>query len=334
MMYNVNDYGIYGDGQPCGEALAALLTRIPDGSVIYFQSGLYADMFDIRSTGRRGLTFCGDGEATILQRRPSAGGDMLHFESCQDITIRDLTLDMHALGQFGGVAIYDSTRIRVERCHIYDSAPPPIGSKDRRALHFFTTGAGGNSDLWIADNLIEDLQLDVHCSRRVTIRNNTLRRGVVTAALAIVSGIDGAVAEDYYIADNLIDSPSGGGVAVLLDPFSTSNCVFRRIAITQNTIVMGPQTKRGISIGTTNNSQPSAGNVFEDMTIDGNTIVCNDPAARDAYIFGNNSVTANITMDGWRVANNRIRGNGTGAGIDLRRQSRLLVTDNHVTGAA
>ena len=334
MYYNVTDYGLSGDGTTSNlEPLRALLSSITDGATIYFPAGVYADILDIRLDNRANLTFCGDGAASVLRRRPTASGDMLHFHGCNDITFYGLSFDMRSISQFGGLVCKDGQRWRVSRCRFFDSTPLPIGNKDRRAVHFFTETGAGNSDIWVTDCLIEGLQLDVHCSRRVQIQNNTLRQGVVTGGLTIVSGISGAIAEDYHISGNLIDSPIGSGIAVLLDPFSNSNCAFRRIAITNNTIVMGPQTKRGIYVGTTNNSQPSAGNVFEDMTIVDNTIVCTHPAARDAYIFGNNSATANIVMDGWRVANNRIRGNGTGAGIDLRRQTQSLVTNNHVTGA-
>jgi hypothetical protein len=241
---------------------------------------------------------------------------------------------MCGLDRFGGIVCYDGQRWRAERLHIYDSAPPPVGSKDRRSLHFFTETGAGNRDVTIRDCTIEDLQLDVHATRRARVTGNTLRRGVVTGALLIVSGVDGVTMEDYLIADNLIESPIGSGIGVLLDPFSTNNCTFRSITIRNNHIAMGPQTGRGVYLGTTNNAQASMGNVFQDIRVEGNTILCADAGVRDAYIFGNNSLTANIACDGWVVTGNRIRGNGTGAGVDLRRMTNTTQSPNYLTGAS
>lgn len=333
-----SDYGMYGYGESCGAAFRHILSIMPNGSSLYLPAGLYADFLDVEIVNRHDLTFYGDGHATILQRTNtvSGSGDMFRFRGCTGIQFRDMAFDQNGLDRFGGIVAYDAARWRVNGCRFFDSNPPPVGTKDRRSLYFgLPESTSGNRDIWIDGNLIEGLQLDMHAGQRVHISHNTLRGGVLTAGIAIVSGRDGLTIEDYLITGNLIDSPVGSGIGVSLDPASTNNGMMQRITITDNVIRIGPQTTRGIYLGSTNNGTASSGNTMRDISVLNNTITVTDGNTRtyDALIFGNNSITANVSFENWQIIGNVLRGNNTGRGIDVRRGVNALTTPNVIVGA-
>lgn len=333
MQYDVTQHGLVGDGLTSNnEALTALLNSVPDGSVLYFPSGIYADLYDHRIANRARFTFCGDGAASVLQRRGNPTGGFATFTACQDITIRDLAFDAHGCAEFGGVQVVGGSRWRVERCRFFDGNLIPPTNKDRYSLLF--SSAAPNCDLWITDCLIEDQQLDLRNCQRVQVRGNTILRSPVTGGIEIVSLGSNMLIEDILIESNLIQDAWGAGIGVTLDNAADANVIMRRIKVVNNLILLGTQTKRGIYLGTNNSSIASGGGcVFSDFDVSGNTVVVRDGITRvfDSLIFGNNSVAAAITCSGWRVAGNRIRGNGTGYGVDVRKQTLPDVSGNHIT---
>jgi len=134
----------------------------------------------------------------------------------------------------------------------------------------------------------------------------------------------------------LIDPPKIG-FAVELDPPANNNCTFRRITIINNKIIRTKTGGRGILVGTPDNSKPTTGNVFEDITIKDNVMRVDATAPQPgAMIFANSSVRAGITFQRLTVSGNTFENNGPaniGYAIDLRRLQNSVVADNTLKGA-
>ena len=88
-----------------------------------------------------------------------------------------------------------------------------------------------HEDLWISDNIIEDLQLEVDAAQRAHIVRNQISRPTRTAAIGAFSLANGEFAEDYEIAYNQSTDAqvSAGAIAINLDPPQTSNYRYSRM---------------------------------------------------------------------------------------------------------
>jgi polygalacturonase len=331
---NVAAFGARGDGvKDDTAAIQAAINAASAGSTIYFPAGTYL-VSGLILERRSGLSLAGEGHQSIIQQK-AGGSRLLTCNACRDIAIEKLTFDANGIHAYGGVVFYASERIRIDHNWYIDSAPKPLGATDRYSF-VFGKGAAPSQDIQIRHNIIEDLQLEVDHSRRVVIEGNLVSRAVQAGGIGIFSVGDGAVAEDYLITRNTIVDPYGSGFSVLIDPPKSRNCVFRNITIADNEIVLSKRASYGVRIGTGDNSQATAGNVFDDIVIKNNRIriAAGAPAARQ-MIFANTSTAAAIVFNRLTVSGNRVDGEGGSKhfAIDLRRVQHSTVTANTIRNA-
>lgn len=295
--------------------LSALMDAAPDGSQIYFPNGIYSISSQITKTDRR-LTFVGESWDAVIRRTGSAV-KVLQFNGGSNIELRNIGFDANGITSYGGICFYSVKGVRVQDCHAFDSnkADVATGSGTDRYAFLFGVGGSPSENVWITDNLIENLQLEVDYGKNVHIQRNISIGSVLTGAIGVFTINDNLTLEDYVIEDNIIINPSAGrGIVVGLDPASTSGCIFRRIKIRNNTLLLTNAGTNGILVGTGNNGVATTGNIFEDIEIEDNRIVV--PASRtaaDEQIFANSSATAAFVFKRLSVRRNKIFGNAVAA---------------------
>jgi Purple acid Phosphatase, N-terminal domain len=178
------------------------------------------------------------------------------------------------------------------------------------------------------------LQLEVDHARRVEIRHNTIRRGTQTAGIGLFTLNDGAVLEDYLIEENVIIDPAGSafGITVHLDPQETSNCMVRRLRILNNSIIRNTSSGIGISIGTTFIYAITTGNIFEDITVEGNILWTKSSAppqsefiramSNDNFVFNRLTIKDNI------ILSNGLQDPASDAALQVRYSKSSLISGN------
>jgi Pectate lyase superfamily protein len=312
-------------------AIQAAINAAKAGETIYFPSGTY-DVSNFVVKNRSGLSFVGDARNSVIRQKAGAPR-IATFEGSRDIRITKLAFDANGIASYGGVIFYAARNVRIENTWFTDSAPKPRGSTDRYAF-VFGRGAQPSQEIQIRNNIIEDLQLEVNHSKGVVIESNTVHRAVATAGIGIFTVGDSAVAEDYQITRNTIVDPFGAGFAVVIDPPTSRHCVFRRITIANNQVVLSKTDAHGVRIGTGDNSQITTGNVFEDIVIKDNRIrIATTAPVPSQMIFANSSAKAGIVFQRLTVSGNEIENNGprgTEYAIDLRRIQHSVVAANRV----
>lgn len=86
--------------------------------------------------------------------------------------------------------------------------------------------------------------VEVDHSKRVVITNRENSYcSRFHASLNCIS-IDGAIAEDYQITNNMVIDSLGDGFSIVVDPATNGHCVFRRITLAANRVIRTPY--RGI----------------------------------------------------------------------------------------
>jgi polygalacturonase len=333
---NVRSFGARGDGVADDTAaIQAAITAAQNGATIRFPAGTY-DVANIIVKNRSGLSFVGEGRNSVIKQK-SGAPRIATFQGSRDIVISRLVFDANGITSYGGVMFYDSTAVRIENNSFFDSAPKLIRLADRYSV-VFGKGASPSQDIQILNNTIDDLQLEVDYARKVVIEGNTVSRAVNTAGIGIFSIGDNAVAEDYLITRNKVIDPIGAGFSVGIDPPTNNNCIFRRITIANNQVIRRRTSGYGVRIGTPNSSQKTTGNIFEDIAIKDNDLRTEKNApAPDRFIFANSSPTAGIVFNALTIRGNRLlneRSGGKGYAIDLRRIQKSLIADNRIRGAA
>jgi len=334
-IFNVRDFGARGDDAADDTAaIQRTVNAAPDGASVYFPPGIYqVGNFFVRNRSR--LSFVGEGETSIIKQRTGAPR-IATFEQARDVTITKLAFDANGILRYGGVAFYGSSGVRIEQNRFFDNAPKPAHSGDHYSI-VFGKGPTPSRDIKIVNNTIDDLQLEVDHSQNVLIEGNTVRRALNTAGIGIFTIGDNAVAEDYLIKGNTLIDPPKLGFTVELDPPTNNYCLFRRIAIVGNRIIRAKTAGRGILIGTPDNSKPTVGNVFEDITIKDNVMRIESGAPQPgSMIFANASARSAITFQRLTISGNRFENKATaniGYAIDLRRVQNSTVADNHIAGA-
>jgi hypothetical protein len=310
---NMKDAGAKGDGtSDDSAAIQQAIDSARNNSEFYFPSGTYR-LHNIEVNNRAKLIFSGDGAATVLQWLGTSSGytPILTFTNITDLIIQNLSWDNRSIPTYGGVRFYQATRVLIQNTRFVDSAPLPTVGIDRYS-YVFGYGATQSADLTIRNNVIEELQLEVDQARRVEIRNNRVTHGTQTAGIGLFTIGDGAAMEDYIIEGNTIvdPRPPACGIAVHLDPPSTNGSTFRRIRIANNTIIHKQSGGIGISIGTTYVLATTHSNVFEDITLEGNTIWA-DPLAPPQDSAVRLLSNSNFVFERLTVKNNLIFGNQT-----------------------
>ena len=334
-LISVKTYGAKGDGSTDDTtAIQTAVNALPQNATLYFPTGTYliSASKGIEVTNRTGLSWKGDGFTTILKRHAAAHptARIATFTNDSEVQISDMAFDANGIISYGGVAFYGSKRVLVTRTRFFDSNKQPLVQTDR---YSFVFGAGHHEDLWIADNIIEDLQLEVNAAQRAHIVRNQVSRPTRTGAIGAFSLANGGFAEDYEIAYNQITDAqvSAGAIAVNLDPPQTSNYRYSRMTIARNEIRFNTASGRGMLLGTPNNSSPTSGNVFEDFMVNRNIVTyASNLAYAGVGILANTSPTAHFDFVRLKILGNTLTGSGIarGTGMDLRRMADGLVQDN------
>ncbi len=333
---DVKAFGAKGDGVSNDTgAIQRAIDLASEGTTIRFPKGTYL-VANFRVKNRRGLSFMGDGRASVIKQIRGAER-IATFEGSADIVIQKLAFDANGKDSYGGVGFYEVRKVRVEDCWFWDSAPKPVGRADRYSM-FFARGGTPSRDIRIVNNVIEDLQLEVDHSQNVLIDRNIVRRAVNTAGIGIFTIANGAIAEDFQITNNTVVDALGAGFSVGLDPPSNRDCIFRRITIANNQLIFSKVAAFGMRLGTGNSSQATSGNIFEDIVIKDNRIRI-DPGAPQPkqMILANSSGKAGIDFDRLIVTGNTIENGGSknrGFAIDLRSIKNSVVADNTLKNVA
>jgi Pectate lyase superfamily protein len=335
-VFNVKEFGAKGDGvSDDTAAIQAAIDAAPNGSTISLPSGTY-NVANFVVKNRSGLSFVGEGRNSIIKQK-SGATRIATFQGSRDIRISKLAFDANGVESYGGVVFYDASGVLIENNSFIDSAPKPIRVTDRYPI-IFGKGQSPSQDIRILNNTIDDLQLEVNHAKGVVIEGNTVSRAVKTAGIGIFSVGDNAVAEDYLITRNKVIDPIGTGFTVGLDPPTNNNCIFRRITIANNQIIRSKTIEYGVRIGTGDSSKKTVGNVFQDIAIKDNEFRIEKTApVPEQFIFANSSPTAGIVFNGLTVSGNKIqndRPGGRGYAIDLRRIQKSHIADNRIRGAA
>lgn len=337
---NVQAFGaIPGDDVEDTAAIQAAIDAVPDGGTIRFPAGVYSS-HGLRFTDRAGLALTGDGPDVSILRRPvtaPADARIATMEGCVDMVVTQLGFDVNGISRYGGFMCAGCRRITFTFNHFFDSHKLPLGAEDRYAM-VFGFGERPHEDILIAQNRVEDLQVEVDDARRVRIVGNTVARPVRTAGIGTFTiAPSGGLAEAFEIAGNTIIDPvlSAGAITVHLDPPNSNDATFRDIRIRDNTIVYtaalkaasgqswdGPEGRTwppAVQIGTGDNSAATHGNVFDDIAIERNTIWVEPSLGSIRYgiFFANASATSNFRFRNLKVVDNVVFYNGREAILNI-----------------
>lgn len=340
---NVQGYGaIPNDSVDDTLAIQRAIDAAPNGSIIYFPRGTYRAA-GLRIHNRTDLTLTGDGSTTTVLKRNGAYPKIVESSGSTDIRVTQLGFDANGVTAFGGFNFYDAKRITITKTHFFDSAQQPVGRSDRYSW-VFGRGSVPSEDILIRDNLVQDLQVEVDFAHRVRIEGNTVVRPVRTAGIGVFTITHRTSAQEYTIRRNTIVDPvvSAGGIVVHLDPPSTNHSRMKTFRILENQIVytrfISSNHAAAIRLGTGDNSQATAGNLFDDIVIQNNVIYKDPGSAYDfgnvhAVIFGNSSAAANFRFDNTNVSHNRVHYNNTRGLriVDIRQKGINYVESNNLT---
>jgi hypothetical protein len=336
---NMKGAGAKGDGvTDDSAAIQAAIDAAPDNTKFYFPAGTYR-LHNIDITNRSQLQFEGDGKSTILQwlGMPSSWTRIMTFTGVTDLVIQNLAWDNKAIPTYGGVGFYDVKRVHIQNTHFFDSDPQPGQASDRYS-YVFGYGSTPSEDVQIFDNVIQQLTLEVDHSRRVEIKRNTIKGETHAAGIGLYTIGDGAVLEDYIIEGNLIIEPmlNPAAIAVHLDPPQTNDGTIRRIQILNNTIIRKTSSRLGISLGTTYVYAMTTGNIFEDITVQGNILWTKSSAppqsefiramSNENFVFNRLTVKDNI------ILSNGLQEPASDAAFQVRYSKSSLISGNTLRG--
>jgi hypothetical protein len=356
--YDVTKYGaIPNDGKndtkPIWEAINA--ANNAGGGTVYIPRGVY----DISTlTLKRGqkateagatsldqplrhVNIVGDGsagpQATILKRIQHQaarrnGKDQSKIaivEAAQNVIIKDMAFDANGVQRFGGMSFHGCKRITITNTRFFDGDPFTYSPKYDRYAYVFGYGSGGHEDLVIRNNHIEDLQLEVDFATRVQIVENIIIRSDFTGAIGSYARYSGGAFEEVKIIGNTIIDAAGQAITVQLDfhpPRAVNDFRFRNIEIRDNVIIYTPKIRNPpglvMRIGASDNSLTTAGNTFENIRIEGNTVYV-DPETSpfsSPLIFGNTSGAIGFKFVNMTISHNTFYYNGQKRLIDIRRR--------------
>jgi parallel beta-helix repeat protein len=336
---NVKDFGAVGNGAADDSlAVGKAIEKAPDGSTIYFPKGAYFIQNEIRITKRNSLRFTGEGDASVIKSRGGKGPRIFVFLGCEDIVIERLAFDLNGVTHFGGVGFYCSKRIRIKDNHFYDSKPQPTNGYDRYPF-VFGVNQKCSEDIWITNNLIESLQIEVDQVRRVHIVGNRVIRPEHTTGIGWFSQIENGRAEDIVIRDNVVVDPIKFGINITLDGRRDGSRI-RRVVIASNTVICRTRYPRtaAIMIGSRPEEKVRAkGVTWRGCRIEDNTVWYAADLPQPADMPGIRVCTATNTekMTEMIVKGNQVIGNGKlhAWGIETAYLKDSVVSGNTVSGS-
>jgi Pectate lyase superfamily protein len=321
-------------------AIQAAIDRAPNNTRFYFPAGT-CRFAGIVISHRSRLEFDGDGASSIMRWSGAGlpGGynhPMMTFTSVSDLLIRDLAFDNRSINTYGGVVFFSTKRVEIRDTTFTDSNPQaPIGID--RYSYVFGRGDVPHEDVRIHRNAITNLQLEVDHVRRLEVRENTVTRGTQTAGIGLFSVDNRSVLEDVLIDSNTIIDPETSGIALLLDPPSNSDVSFQRIRVTNNSILFRTAGEVGISVGTSYVPARPTGNIFRDITIEGNYVLALPAAGPTGELLRVLS-GGSFTFDRLVVRGNVLVGNGqltsdADATAQVRYALKSEIVNNTLRGA-
>ena len=345
-VFNVQKFGAKGDGKTDDTlAIQSVVNKAPDGSCIYFPPGVYLvaveDPKGIVVQKRSRLRFLGEGPASVIKVPPEKGRSWMRFYDCEDIEITRLSFDKNGSTRFGGVAFYSSRRIRIHKNRFFDSNPQPSDGYDRYAI-VFGIAPKVSEDIWISENLIEHLQVEIDKARRVHIINNRSINPEYTLAFGWASGTVRAICEDWQIIGNLVIDPPIYGIGIALDGHRNDS-VIRNVTIANNLIVYRDKplySGRAIMIGSRPEERVVAkGVTWENIAIVNNQVVY-EPSFEPVRNLWRPAIQVTASGEKERMAKVRISGNivnGNGKlkswGIEIAYATDCIISDNAVYGS-
>lgn len=327
LTYNAKDFGaIPDDAIEDTSAIQSMIDKAPNGAMLYFPKGTYLAR-NLKITNRNNLQFFGDGWLSVIKRVPPAPR-IATFTNTNDLVIRNLAFDTNGTVSYGGVVFYTTKRVWIHQTRFFDSNPYPNKPTDRYA-YVFGWGTEMHEDITITDNLIEDLQLEVDGVRRAHIADNTVLRSVRTCGIGISLLKDGQLVEDYFITRNTVIDPIGIGFLLDIDSPYLKNTINRRIRFLNNRVIRTKTAGYAFLVGTPNNGVATTGNVYEDITIEGNVIEIFPSAPPQGDIIrANSSGIAGIVFNRLSIQNNIIKSNGSGTGIIAQQIKNSTIARN------
>lgn len=304
--------------------LGDVITNSPDGTEFIFLPGIHS--FGPIVQNRNYLTFTGQPGAKLVRDNQS-----LSFEDCSHIVLQNLEIDMNALDAFKGIQFLNTSFVRLSNNWIYNSNAPAVGSSDRYAI-VFRLGSEIAKNIWVENNVIDGLQLEVGQAENVWIKNNIINDSVLTGAISLPTNVNNKTLRNIYVSGNVIIDPVGRGIYCGIDSNDLDGNTFDSIVISHNRIVYNDVVKRGIDIGTSKTGATNT--VFSSVSVVGNIINYESAATGgvdeaimyhgDGLVFENshiknNTIVANPNINGWC--------------IDLRGMKQSGVDGNIITGA-
>ncbi|MEX0775717.1 MAG: glycosyl hydrolase family 28-related protein [Phycisphaeraceae bacterium] len=335
---SVRDHGATGDGvTDDGPAIKKAFDAAPDGTGVYFPKGTYFFANGIVITNRKGLTVTGDPGALLK----AAGGRskfILSFETCDDITVKGLRFDLNGVTHFGpGLAFLNAHRIRIDANHFFDSNYQPKMTSDRYAIAFRLSKDRGNEDIWITNNLVEHLQVEVDTARRVHIINNRSIAPELACGFGTFTLIKDAFVEDIEFIGNYVEDPQAYGICVTGDG-ERDGASMRRILIANNIIVAKKRAPMlaAIMVGTRSDKEEVTKSLWEGVTIINNTIWYGPNVKKRHQEAG---IRVQCSKPGEVLTMVRISGNTiideagiASVGIEAQQLQDAVISDNAVYG--
>ena len=335
---NVKDHGATGDGITNDQsAIKAAFDAAADGSTIYFPAGTYFFASGIILTNRNGLSLTGDPGALLK----AAGGRskfILSFEKCSDITVSGLKFDLNGVTHFGpGLAFQDARRIRVHGNHFFDGNFQPKMTADRYAIAFRLSDPG-NEDIWITDNLIEHLQVEVDTARRVHVCNNRSFAPELACGFGSFTLKDNSFVEDIEFVGNYVEDPQGYAICVAADG-KREGAAMRRILIANNIVSCKKRAPMlaAISVGSRAEANSEVANaLWEGITV-ANNFISYGPRINKRH--QESGIRVQCVSKGETLTKVRITGNTivdesgiANAGIETQRLTDAVISDNAIYG--
>lgn len=333
---SVKDHGAKGDGVTDDrKAVQAAIAAAPEGSTIYFPTGTYFMATGVRPEKRSHLIFTGDPGATI-KAAGGKGGFLFAFHNCSDITITGLRFDLNGITHFGpGVSFHTGKRIRIHRNHFFDGNFQPKMTADRYAI-CFALGSEMSEDIWISENLIEHLQVEIDKARRVHVINNRSLAPELATGFGSFTLQKDVVVEDIEFVGNYVEDPQAYGINVAADG-EREGAVLRRILIANNIVMCKKRAPMlaGIMVGS-RDGKAVKGARWENVTI-ANNLVCYAAGVRKRH--EESGIRVQVINEGEQISRVMITGNTVvdeagiaNWGIETRGLTDAVITGNAVYG--
>lgn len=343
-VFNVKDYGAEGDGitDDTG-AIEDTFTAAGNNSVVYFPTGTYSAT-TITITGATGITIRGQGETSMIKRRPAGGntGPILHIINSSSIIVEYMGIDVNNCLSFcSGIQMDTVTRFRVQHNKIIDSDINTTNVNDKFGITVQGPSEGTlDEPNYVLYNILEDTQLEIDRMSNLLVQGNKVIRPRFTTGIGFfTNAVAGSSARNVQIVDNVVQDAdvSCAAICVNLDPNNQTDFTYSDFIISRNiimyTVATVAELREGIHVGTGNTSTGTTGNIFRNFQIVGNHIWAHPSYAPTEFtgISLAGGPTPNFVFDKFTIANNTIvLPNSIGYGLNVRMLENTVIRNNSV----